>query len=152
MAHFLAFFILISLSLTFFYWSFFSRNSTADTLIWLDNTRKVSGNCLLILLISYSFFMYLPMVELIKLPKMAGVMHEVDHTYSTTHLVIALISYQCTIDSLCFNSPCTFIYCLDLSNFILEVRLSCFRVLINCLLLVYFVSAAGCHCCDLIFR
>ena len=38
---------------------------------------------------------------------------------------------------------------LDLSNFILEAGLSYFRVLTICLLLVYFVSAAGCHCFDL---
>ena len=46
------------------------------------------------------------------------------------------------------NLPCTFTYYLDLSNFILEYGLSCFRVLTICLLLVYFVSAAVCHCFD----
>ena len=37
---------------------------------------------------------------------------------------------------------------MDLSNFILESGLSYFRVLITCLMCVYFVSAAGCHCFD----
>ena len=41
------------------------------------------------------------MAKLIKLAKMAGVMNEVDHTYYLECLVIALISYQCTIHSLC---------------------------------------------------
>ena len=45
-------------------------------------------------------------------------------------------------------SPCTFTYYLDLSNFILESGLLYFRVLTICLQLVYFVSAAGCHCFD----
>ena len=44
------------------------------------------------------------------------------------------------------NSPCNFTYYLDVSNFILESGLSYFRVLTICLLLVYSVSAAGCHC------
>ena len=47
-----------------------------------------------------------------------------------------------------FNSPSAFTYYLDLSNFILESGLSYFRVLTICLLLVYFVNAAGCHCFD----
>ena len=47
------------------------------------------------------------------------------------------------------NSPSTFTYYLNLSNFILESGLSYFRILTICLLLVYFVSAAGCHCFDL---
>ena len=56
----------------------------------------------------------------------------------------------CTIHVACvINSPMTFTYYLDLSNFILESGLSYFRVLTICLLLVYFVSAAGCHCFDL---
>ena len=41
------------------------------------------------------------MVELIKLAKMAGVMHEADHAYYLEHLVIASISYRDTIYSLC---------------------------------------------------
>ena len=48
------------------------------------------------------------------------------------------------------NSPGNFTCYLDLSNFILESGLSYFRVLTICLLLVYVVSAAGCHCFDLI--
>ena len=47
------------------------------------------------------------------------------------------------------NSPCTFIYYLDLSDFISESGLLYFRVLTICLLLVYSVSAAGCDCFDL---
>ena len=41
--------------------------------------------------------MDLPIAELIKLAKIAGVMHEADHAYS-----IRSISYRCTIDSLCY--------------------------------------------------
>ena len=51
--------------------------------------------------------------------------------------------YACVI-----NSPSTFTCYLDLLNFISESGLSYFRVLTICLLLVYFVSAAGCHCFD----
>ena len=59
------------------------RNSMADPLIWLDNTRKMSAKRLLILSIEMIFiFMDLPVVELIKLGKMAGVMHKADYTYS----------------------------------------------------------------------
>ena len=59
------------------------RNSMADTLIQLDNTRKVSAKCLLILSVEIIFIlMDLPMLKLIKLAKMVGVMHEADHTYS----------------------------------------------------------------------
>ena len=55
----------------------------ADTLIYLDNTRKMSAKCLLILSVKItSFFVDLPMAKLIKLAKMAGVMHEADHAYS----------------------------------------------------------------------
>ena len=39
-------------------------------------------------------------------------------------------------------------YYLDLSTFIVESGVSYIRVLTICLLLVYFVSAAGCHCFD----
>ena len=46
-------------------------------------------------------------------------------------------------------SPSTFTYYLE-SNFISESGLSYFRVLAICLLLVYFVGAAGCHCFDFI--
>ena len=41
------------------------RNSMADTLIWLDNTRKVSAKCLLILSVEMFFFMDLPMLKFI---------------------------------------------------------------------------------------
>ena len=44
-----------------------------------------------------------------------------------------------------------FTHYLELSNFsfILRSGMSCVRTLNICLLLVYFVSAAGCHCFDL---
>ena len=65
----------------------------------MDNTRKMSAKCLLILSVEIILFlMDLPMLKLIKLAKMAGVMHEADHAYSIQeHLVIALTSYQCVI-------------------------------------------------------
>ena len=49
----------------------------------------------------------------------------------------------CIIDSLSI-----FVCSLDLSNFVSASGLSCFWVLSICLLLVYFVSAAGYHCSD----
>ena len=54
----------------------------ADTLIYLDNTGKMSAK--LILSVKMIFiFMDLMMAELInELAKMAGVMHEADHDYS----------------------------------------------------------------------
>ena len=56
------------------------RNSMVDTLIKLDNTRKMSAICLLILSVEMIFiFMDLPMAELIKLAKMAGITHEANH-------------------------------------------------------------------------
>ena len=59
------------------------RNSMADTLTQLDNTRKVSAKCLLILSVEIIFIlMDLPMLKLIKLAKMVDVMYEADHTYS----------------------------------------------------------------------
>ena len=48
------------------------------------------------------------------------------------------------------NLPGAFACYLDLLNFSLYSGLSCFKVLTICLLLVYFLSAAGCHCFDLI--
>ena len=52
-----------------------------------------------------------------------------------------------TIDCI-INSQSIFVYNLDLSNFLLESGLSYFLFLSVCLLLVYFVSAAGCQCFD----
>ena len=86
--------------------------------------------------------MDLPMADLIKLAKMAGVMHEADHTCSNRNnwllhrLTTDVPSIACII-----NSPSTFTYYLDLLNFISEFGLSYYRVLTICLLLVYFVSA-----------
>ena len=58
----------------------------ADTLIWLDNTRRMSAKCLLILsvemILIFDGFAGMPMAELTKLAKMAGVMREADHAYS----------------------------------------------------------------------
>ena len=90
--------------------------------------------------------MNLPMAELIKLAKMAGVTHEADHAYSIQstwrlHQLATDVPFiACAIDS-----PCTFTCYLALSNFISESGLSYFRVLTICLLLVYFVSAAERH-------
>ena len=83
------------------------------------------------------------MAKLIKLPKMAGVMHEEDHAYSIQSTDVPFIA--CVI-----NSPSIFTYYLDLSNFILESGLSHFRVSTICLLLVYFVSVVGCYCFDML--
>ena len=49
------------------------------------------------------------------------------------------------------NLPCIFTHYLELSNFsfIFWSGMSYVRALTICLLLVYFVSAAGCHCFDL---
>ena len=46
--------------------------------------KKMSAKCLLILSVEMIliFLMDLPMAELIKLAKMAGVMHKADHAYS----------------------------------------------------------------------
>ena len=94
--------------------------------------------------------MNFPAAELIKLAKMAGVMDEEDHAYSIwstwwLHRLATDVPFiACVI-----NSPCTFTYQLDTLNFILESGSSYFRASTICLLLVYFVSAAGCHCFDL---
>ena len=47
------------------------------------------------------------------------------------------------------NSPSTFAYYLELSNFLLESGLSYFSVLTLCILFISFVGPAGCHCFDL---
>ena len=81
---------------------------------------------------------------------MASVMHKADRSYSIwstwcLHRLATDVPFiACVIDS-----PSTFTYYLDISNFILESGLSYFKVLTICLLLVYFVGAAGCHCFDL---
>ena len=55
----------------------------ADTLMKLDNTRKMSVKCLLkFKIIFFLFFPGFVKAELIKLAEMAGVMHEIDHAYS----------------------------------------------------------------------
>ena len=90
--------------------------------------------------------MDLPMAELIKLAKMAGVMHEADHAYSIQGTWwLHRLATNVTFIACVINSPSTFTYYLDLSNVILESGLSYFRVLTIYLLLVCFVSAAECH-------
>ena len=89
------------------------------------------------------------MDELIKLAKMAGVMHEADHAYfirSTWWLHWSATNVPVTAELLIRHVllPIT----CDLSMLILESGLSYFRVLTICFLLVYFVSAVGCHCFD----
>ena len=55
----------------------------ADTLIWLDNTGKMSAKCLLILSVEMIFiFDGFADGQINKVGKMAGVMHEADHAYS----------------------------------------------------------------------
>ena len=98
----------------------------------------------------FVFFHEFVKAESIKLAKMAGVMHEADHAYSIRStwwlhwLASDVPSIACVI-----NSQSIFVCNLDLSNFLLESGLWCFLFLSVCLLLVYFVSAAGCHCFDL---
>ena len=64
------------------------------------------------------------------------------------HLVITSISYQCTSIACVINLRSIFVYNLDLSNYLLESALWYFWFLTLSLLLVYFASAAGCHCLD----
>ena len=55
----------------------------AGTLIWLDSNRKMSVKCVLLLSVEmFLNFCRFVMAELIKLAKMAGVMHEADQDYS----------------------------------------------------------------------
>ena len=81
---------------------------------------------------------------------MAGFMHEADHAHSIQSTWwLHRLATDVPLIACVINSPNTFTYYLKLSNFILEFGLSYFRVLTICLLLVYFVSAAGCHYFDL---
>ena len=89
------------------------------------------------------------MAELKKLAKMADVMHEADHTYSIwstwwlQRLVTDVPFITCVINSLSI-----FVLNFYLSNFFSESGLSYFLILSICLMLVRFVSAAGCRCFD----
>ena len=67
----------------------------------------------------YLVLMELLMAELIKLAKMAGIMHEADHGCSihSTWWLLQLAT-DVTFSDCVINSPCIFTYCLDLSNFI----------------------------------
>ena len=81
------------------------------------------------------------MVELIKLAKMADVMHEADHAYSIwSTWRLHRLATDVPLIAFVINLTCTFTQYLDLSYF---------RILTIRLLLVHFVSAAGCHCFDL---
>ena len=62
--------------------------------------------------------MDLPVLKLIKLAKMAGVMHEADHAYSIRstwwlHRLATDVPFMAYV----INLPCTFTYYLELSNF-----------------------------------
>ena len=77
-------------------------------------------------------------------------MHKVDHAYfiwSTWWLHRSATDESST--ACVINLQSIFVYNLDLSNFLLKSRLWYFLFLSILLLLVYFVSAAGCHCLDL---
>ena len=64
--------------------------------------------------------MNLSMAELIKLAKMAGVMHKADHAYSIRSTwYVHRLATDVPFIACVINSPCTFIYYLGLSNFIL---------------------------------
>ena len=90
------------------------------------------------------------MLKLIKLAKMAGVMHEADHTYSirstwSLHQLATNVPFKAYV----INLSCTFTHYLELSNFqFYDLDCRILEFLTICLLLVYFVSAAGCHCFD----
>ena len=88
------------------------------------------------------------MLKLIKLTKMAGVMHEADHAYSiwSTWWLHRLAS-DLPFIAYVINLPYTFTHYLELPNFqvFLWSGLLYFRILTICLLLVYSVSAAGYH-------
>ena len=66
----------------------------------------------------FLFLMDLPMAKLIKLAKMAGIMHEADHAYSIQstwwlHRLATDVPFiACVI-----NLPCTFTHYLELMNF-----------------------------------
>ena len=58
--------------------------------------KKMSVKCLLIVPVKIISFSTFVKAELIKLAKMAGVMHEADHAYSTLALL-------CAAESHCFD-------------------------------------------------
>ena len=79
-------------------------------------------------------------------------MHEADHAYSIRstwrlyRLATNVPSIACVI-----NWQSIFVNNLDLLNFLLESGLPYSDFYLSaCLLLVYFVSAAGCRCFDLL--
>ena len=105
------------------------RNSMADTHLY--NTRKMSVKCLLIVPVKMTFFRFVK-VELIKLAKMAGFMHEANHAYSIRstwrlhRLATDVPSIACVI-----NWQSIFVYNSDLANFLLESGLSYFDLYLS---------------------
>ena len=65
------------------------------------------------------------------------------------HLVITSTSYRCTIHSLCYQLAKYFCKQLGFVELFPRIWIAVFWFLSICLLLVYFVSAAGCYCFDL---
>ena len=62
--------------------------------------------------------MDLPMLKLIKLAKMAGVLHEADHAYSIRSTWrLHRLATDVLFIAYVINLPCTFTYYLELSNF-----------------------------------
>ena len=59
------------------------------------------------------------MLKLIKLAKMAGVMHETDHAYSSIQSTWGLHRLATDVPFIAYviNLPCTFTHYLELSNF-----------------------------------
>ena len=97
--------------------------------------------------------MDLPMAKLIKLAKNAGVIHKADNAYSVQSTWwLHLSATDVPFTSCAISLPCIFTHYLDLSISILESGLSYSRVFIIFLLLVCFVSAAGCYCFDFLMR
>ena len=71
---------------------------------------------------------------------MVLIMHEADHAYSIQNTWrLHLLATDVPLIACVINSPSTFTYYFDLSNFISESGLSYFKALTICLLLVYFV-------------
>ena len=95
------------------------RNSMTDTSILLDNTRKVSAKCLLILSVNVKMiyiFADLPCMDrLIKLAKMVGLVHEADHAHSIQSTwLLHRLAMDVPFVACVINSTSTFVHHLDL--------------------------------------
>ena len=129
--------------------TFYGRHRSS----WTIQEKCPSNVCWFYQLKWFLFLMDLPMAKIIKLAKMAGVVHEADHAYSIQstwwlHRSATDVPFiTCVINLPCIFLPITW-NCRILS-FILWSGMSYARNLTICLLLVYFVSAAECHCLDL---